>query len=70
MSELWREQEAERRPPLAAREGRRGGPSGPACYPSPEHSFASYPTAMIGEQDRLVADEDARERLHWLLNIP
>ena len=25
---------------------------------------------MIGEQDRLVADEDARERLQWLLNIP
>ena len=66
---LWEGQEEERRAASARGQERRPHP-GPACYPAPEHTYAAYPTALLGDDDRVVADEDARERLTWLLGLP
>ena len=53
-----------------AREGEGRAPrTGPACYPPPDEAFAAFPTALLGEDARAVADEDARERLDWLLRM-
>ena len=66
---LWEGQEQERRSAAARRQGGRPHP-GPACYPRPEHAYAAYPTALLGDDDRVVAAEDARERLAWMLGTP
>src|SRR5262249_40643761 len=63
---LWQGQDVERRAWLAHRAGATRTYAGPSCYPAPEASFASYPTSLLGDQDRLTADPDARLRLDWL----
>ncbi|MBX6312652.1 MAG: glycosyltransferase family 4 protein [Isosphaeraceae bacterium] len=70
--QLWNRQEAERQAVLARRPGpaRPATSAGPACYPAPDHAYAGYPTALLQDEDRLVADENARERLHWFLDLP
>jgi hypothetical protein len=65
---LWREQERERQARAAAGEGRR--PAAPSCYPPPEHPFAGYPTAWLGEHDLLQVGDDARAELETFLNMP
>jgi glycosyltransferase involved in cell wall biosynthesis len=64
---LWQGQDVERRAWLTHRAGVTRTYAGPSCYPALEASFASYPTALLGDQDRLTADPDARLRLDWLL---
>jgi hypothetical protein len=73
---VWRDQEAERAERRAHRdrEGEGAGEgraprTGPACYPDPDEAFAAFPTALLGEDARAVADPDARERLDWLLRM-
>jgi glycosyltransferase involved in cell wall biosynthesis len=69
---VWRDQEAERAERRAHRDregGGRAARTGPACYPPPDEAFAAFPTALLGEDARAVADEDARERLDWLLRM-
>jgi hypothetical protein len=69
---VWRDQEAERAERRRHREregGGRAGRTGPACYPPPDESFAAFPTALLGDDARVVADEDAMERLDWLLRM-
>ncbi len=54
--ELWRSQDAERREraSLGAGESRWRGAAGPAAYPSPERTFAGYPTRCLDGQDRVL----------------
>lgn len=66
---LWQEQNAERVRCAAHRETTRRPNPGPACYPAPEASFASYPTALLDGHSRLVADKFARERLNWFTEL-
>jgi glycosyltransferase involved in cell wall biosynthesis len=67
--ELWQSQEAERQARAAHQSGQRKSYSGPACYPAPEDSFASYPMAILGNNDRLVADPSYAPRLDSLLAL-
>ena len=55
-------QEAERcaRASSCARESRWRGAAGPAAYPSPEQTFAGYPTRRLDAADRVAAG--ARQR--------
>ncbi|MGE3822326.1 MAG: glycosyltransferase family 4 protein [Isosphaeraceae bacterium] len=68
---LWRSQEAERqaRNPRVALDGRRGTET-PSAYPSPERTFASYPTRRLSNDDHLVAPHEAASRLPSLLDHP
>lgn len=67
--DLWRGQEAERqaraaRSPVAPPRG------GPPCYPSPEWSFADYPTFLLDKDDLLEAAAGAGDDLGQLLALP
>jgi hypothetical protein len=66
---LWQEQEQERRRQqrLSAVSSRW---SGPAAYPSPEWTFAGYPTFWLDSSDQLQAAADAGQRLAELLRTP
>ena len=46
------------------------GPAGPAAYPSPERTFAAYPTRCLGEDDRVVPAPGASGTLDLLLGMP
>jgi hypothetical protein len=67
--ELWHRQEAERQARLAHQRGQRKTYAGPACYPAPEYSFASYPTAILEENARVTADPNGPQRLDTLLAL-
>jgi hypothetical protein len=68
---LWAELEVERQAFVARGGGRRpSAPPGPACYPALDHSFASYPTAILGGDTLLRAAGDAAARLETLLGHP
>lgn len=67
---LWQEQEAERQEVVAGPGGKAEDSLGPACYPSVERSFASYPTALLTGTEQVVANENGGERLDWLLRLP
>jgi hypothetical protein len=60
---LWRELEAGR----AARGAQ--VPSGPACYPAPETTFAALAARSLGDDDRVQAVADNETRLHQLLTV-
>ena len=66
---LWQEQEQQRldcrRQSLAPRRW-----AGPAAYPSPEWTFAGYPSFWLKEDDDLVAGPEAAERVEELLRMP
>ena len=67
---VWQAQEAERVERRKHREeGRRADHSVPSCYPPPDVTYAAFPTALLGGDERLIADENARERLDWLLRM-
>jgi glycosyltransferase involved in cell wall biosynthesis len=68
--ELWARQDAERRAFLARRPAAARGYAGPACYPAPEDSFASYPTAILEGTAVVRAADDAPGRLAVLLRHP
>ena len=70
--ELWRDQEAERsRRALAFEAGPpRRGKAGPAAYPSPEQTFAGYPTRQLDGADRLLPAPDSGDRFGTLLAMP
>ncbi|MFO0808665.1 MAG: glycosyltransferase family 4 protein [Gemmataceae bacterium] len=60
--DLWQEMDAERlaraaEPPAA----------GPAIYPAPEQTFASYPTTWLDDADTVEATPGAVERLRQIL---
>jgi glycosyltransferase involved in cell wall biosynthesis len=74
--QLWGEQESERsaRGRLGADDG--GGPArwrgadGPAVYPSPERTFAGYPTVVLDARDRVVPTRLAGDAIADLLAQP
>ncbi|RUL87846.1 glycosyltransferase family 4 protein [Tautonia sociabilis] len=67
---LWRELDERRREAEASRGGRPDPSTTPACYPPVEVAFDGYPTTFLGDDHEVIADEDAVERLDWLLKLP
>ncbi len=64
--DLWRSQEDERQ--AQAKLGAAVRPyRGPACFPSPDHSFAVYPTQCLDDKTRLCSIPQALGQLHALL---
>lgn len=65
---LWQSQEADRQ----ARTRHLTRPSGstPSAYPSPEHTFACYPTRWLRDDDTLTAPPGSSGLLEALLNHP
>jgi glycosyltransferase involved in cell wall biosynthesis len=43
--------------------------AGPALYPAPEQSFASYPTAWLTDGETVQASPDAAERMRLFLDL-
>jgi glycosyltransferase involved in cell wall biosynthesis len=70
--ELWRSQESERTARARAddRAAPWRGPNGPAAYPSPETTFAGYPTRRLGENDQLLPVSGGSDRALALLEMP
>jgi glycosyltransferase involved in cell wall biosynthesis len=66
---LWGDQERERQA-FAARLPAAGTHRGPALYPTPEASFAGYPTRLLGGADFVQTAPGAEERLSVLLSLP
>ena len=68
---LWLDQDAERRRASTSRlrDVTLGRYTGPAAYPSPEQSFAGYPTRRLDGPDRLLPVSGGR-RLDVLLSMP
>lgn len=70
-SAVWKEQEAVRREHVAvAAKVEATGVRTPVLFPDVEYSFASYPSAILDDDARVVAAEDAAERLAALLASP
>lgn len=67
---LWTRQEADRAARAATAGRRWSGPAGPAKYPSPERSFAGYPTRRLGPDDVVQAVAGAGDALERLLATP
>ena len=72
LGELWREQETERsaRARALETESRWPGKTGPAAYPPPEQTFASYPTRRLDGADRLLPVAGSSDRVDALLAMP
>jgi glycosyltransferase involved in cell wall biosynthesis len=70
--ELWAEQEVERAAHARAQSlsTRWTGDDGPACFPSPERSFACYPTRWLDGRGLLQVVEGAEAALETLLERP
>jgi len=70
--ELWLNQESERsaQARASAAPSRWLGRDGPAAYPSPELTFAGYPTRCLDGTDRLFPVPGNAERLAILLAMP
>jgi glycosyltransferase involved in cell wall biosynthesis len=70
--DLWRTQDQERRrcAQLSETHSRWRGAAGPAAYPSPERSFAAYPTRCLDTVDRVVRVPGARALVDALLAMP
>jgi glycosyltransferase involved in cell wall biosynthesis len=66
--ELWRQQDAERRGHAAQVMARPG--EGPPCYPSPELSFAGYPTGLLDAEALVCAAPGAVDELARILTLP
>jgi hypothetical protein len=71
--QLWRDLDAERLARARASASAASlwrGPAGPAAYPSPERTFAGYPTRRLEGRDRLVPVPGAGDTLDPLLAMP
>jgi glycosyltransferase involved in cell wall biosynthesis len=66
---LWQSQDEERQAHAARSEGPQRTGLGPACFPAPEHAFAGYPTAVLPDETRLQAAENAQEKLEAFLGL-
>lgn len=66
---LWRELEAERLDRAVAGPAAEGRPDGPPLCPAPERSFAGYPTAWLGERDRVRSVPGAEVDVERLLSL-
>jgi hypothetical protein len=66
---LWRGQEAERLAHIARAAGQEIRSQGPPLYPAPETSFASYPTALLDDQDMLQAAAGANSQISLLFRL-
>jgi D-inositol-3-phosphate glycosyltransferase len=70
--QLWREQEADRSARARAFEAESPwrGKAGPVAYPSPEQTFAGYPTRRLDGADRLLPVAGSSDRVDALLAMP
>ena len=70
--DLWRDLDASRRArALADRSPPRWqGAGGPSAYPSPERTFAAYPTQTLDSPDRIEPAPGAIDRVDRLLAMP
>ncbi len=68
---VWAEQEAVRREHAAlTAKASANKVRTPVIFPDVEHSFASYPSAILGEEALVVTAGDAAQRLELLLKLP
>lgn len=67
---LWWEQDRERSAFVARRGPPPASPVGPAIYPAVEHTFAGYPSAWLGPEDRVRAAAIPEGRVERLLAMP
>jgi glycosyltransferase involved in cell wall biosynthesis len=67
---LWQSQDQQRRECQAGRTRAQETGRGPACYPSPEVSFAGYPSRLLADTDSLEATPEAGGMLRLLLAMP
>lgn len=68
--QLWRGQEQERASQVAGRAPARDPGAVPARYPALEHTFAGYPTTLLGQRDQLVTSPNPTGSLERLLATP
>jgi hypothetical protein len=66
--DLWRSQEAERQAHAKLASAVRPY-RGPASFPSPDHSFAIYPTRTLSSDTRLCSVPEATGHLHPLVTM-
>lgn len=64
--DLWAEQQRE----VIRARATGVAPAGPVRYPSPERTFAGYPSAWLGDGNRVRTAAEALPRLAGLLNMP
>ncbi len=67
--ETWDTQEVERQKHAAFLQGQKKTFASPACFPEIEISFASFPTAMLGDEVLLVVDETGPTRVDQALQM-